>query len=84
MTNPPAGSESKPVRTNVQGNLVVATREQVRALRRLSSHTLSQLFLHAKEQGSAMITLDDQPWTIERHSDHTFTLTSGFPSHSSL
>ncbi len=84
MINPAAGSESKAVRTNVQGNLVVATREQVRALRRLSSMTLSQLFLHAKEQGSAMVTLEDQSWTILRHPDHTFTLTAGAPSHTSL
>lgn len=84
MKNPVAGSEAKPVRTNVQGNMIIATPLQVRALRRLSSMTLSQLFGHAKEQGSAMITLDDHPWTIVRHADHTFTLISGSPSHRSL
>lgn len=61
-------------RTNIQGHTLVADPEQVRAIRRLSTMTISQLFLHAKEYGQAKVQLDDVAYVIIRHPDHTFTL----------
>ncbi len=71
---------SKP-RTNVHGYVVMGDPSTVKLLRRLGSGELSQIFLHAKEQGQARVTLDEQSYTLLRHSDHTFTLETGDAGH---
>ena len=66
-----AGSKT---RYSVHGHTVMGEPEAIQQLRRLSSGQLTQLFLHAKEQGQMQVMLDDEQYTLFRHSDHTFTL----------
>ncbi|MBI2985120.1 MAG: hypothetical protein HYY50_05890 [Candidatus Kerfeldbacteria bacterium] len=72
------------MRATIHGQVVVAPAEMVKTMRRLSTATLGQLFLHAREYGSATITIDGQPWTVYRHPDHTFSVERGHPAMPSL
>lgn len=72
------------IRSNVQGHTVMGQPAALTLLRRLASTSLTQLFLHAKEQGQANVLLNDQPFTLQRHSDHTFTLVAGESGHTLL
>lgn len=44
-------------------------------LHRLAGDTLNNLFRQAREQGMAPLRLDDEPYILTRHPDHTFTIT---------
>lgn len=54
---------------------------RVKLLRRLGNGELSQIFLQAKEQGQARVVLDEEHYTLYRHSDHTLTLELGASEH---
>lgn len=66
-----AGSKK---RRNVQGHTVVANIELLAKFQRIPSTTLMNFFRQAREQGMAPIQLDDVPYTLIRHSDHTYTI----------
>ena len=68
-------------RFNIQGHVVVGDGQVIKLMHRLGSGELTQLFLQAKEQGQAGVKLDDQQYTLHRHSDHTFTLETGSTGH---
>jgi hypothetical protein len=84
MNSAPVGSREPLARVNIQGNIVVTTKTATIRMRRLSTTELGQIFSHAKEQGSAQLRFDDEPWTLRRNSDHTFTLTPGHDHRASL
>lgn len=82
MTSPK--DSSKRLRRNVQGHVVMADAAAMPHLLRLSTITLSYLFLQAKEYGLATLTIQDQAWTLARNPDHTFALSAGNPYRFSL
>lgn len=61
-------------RRNVQGHTIVAEVEVLAKFKRIPSTTLMNFFRQAREQGMAQIRLDDAPYTLVRHSDHTYTI----------
>jgi len=78
---PPPAAGSNKIRANVNGHLILATLDEVRHLRRLSSEAIGHLFDHAKEYGQVHLTLDERAYTIMRQSDHTFLLQHGQTHH---
>lgn len=69
-----AGSKT---RYHVHGHTVMGELEDIKELRRLATGQLSQIFMHAKEQGQAQVILHEERFTLQRLSDHTFTLEPG-------
>jgi|GEM_PF-6397725 len=61
-------------RRNIQGHTILAEPEMMAKLLRLSSATLSNLFHQARDQGMALLRLDDESFILTRQSDHTFTI----------
>lgn len=61
-------------RRNVQGHTVVANIEVLAQFQRIPSTTLMNLFRQAREQGMAPMQLDNAPFTLIRHPDHTYTI----------
>jgi len=68
-------------RHNVQGYVVTGLAGDIQLLRRLSANEVTKIFRHAQEAGQTRITLDDEQYTLHRHSDHTFTLKLGAYGH---
>lgn len=64
-------------RVNIHGHITTGQPEELRRLSRLPIALLEQLYQQAGEQGQARVSLDDQPYTLRRHSDHTFVLEPG-------
>ena len=68
-------------RYNIVGFVVVGQSEPITHLRRLGNGELHQLFRHAQESGQARVILDEEQYTLHRHSDHTFSLELGAYGH---
>lgn len=66
-----AGSKK---RRNVLGHTIVADLELLTKFKRISSGMLQNCFRQAREQGMAPVHIDDQPYVLIRHSDHTYTI----------